>query len=50
MEDSQAEVTARCKAEVEDVRLMMCGLGSVMQMNGDGWRRYLTVMLDGLRA
>jgi AcrR family transcriptional regulator len=33
-----------------DVQLMMCGLGSVMQMGGDGWRRYLTVMLDGLRA
>ena len=29
---------------------MMCGLGSVMQMSGDGWRRYLTVMLDGMRA
>jgi hypothetical protein len=28
----------------------MCGLGSVMQMSGDGWRRYLTVMLDGMRA
>ena len=28
----------------------MCGLGSVMQMGGESWRRYLTVMLDGMRA
>ena len=40
----------RADATGEDVQLMMCGLGSVMQMGGDGWRRYLTVMLDGLRA
>ena len=39
----------RADATGDDVRLMMCGLGSVMQMGGDGWRRYLTVMLDGLR-
>jgi AcrR family transcriptional regulator len=40
----------RPDATGDDVRLMMCGLGSVMQMAGEGWRRYLTVMLDGLRA
>jgi AcrR family transcriptional regulator len=40
----------RADATGEDIRLMMCGLGSVMQMPGDGWRRYLTVMLDGMRA
>ena len=40
----------RADATGEDLRLMMCGLGSVMQMAGDGWRRYLTVMLDGMRA
>ena len=40
----------RADATGEDIRLMMCGLGSVMQMSGDGWRRYLTVMLDGMRA
>jgi len=35
----------------DDVRLLMCGLGTVMLQGGDeGWRRYLTVMLDGLRA
>jgi AcrR family transcriptional regulator len=34
----------------DDIRLLFCGLGAVMLMGGDGWRRYLTVMLDGLRA
>jgi AcrR family transcriptional regulator len=47
---AQAEGTFRADADGEDIRLMMCGLGSVMQMGGDGWRRYLTVMLDGMRA
>ena len=47
---AQAEGSARADATGDDVRMMMCGLGSVMQMGGDGWRRYLTVMLDGLRA
>ena len=44
------EGTMRPDASGEDVRLIMCGMGSVMQMGGDGWRRYLTVMLDGMRA
>ena len=47
---AKAEGSMRSDATGDDVRLMMCGLGSVMQMAGDGWRRYLTVMLDGLRA
>ncbi len=47
---AQAAGAVRADATGEDVQLMMCGLGSVMQMSGDGWRRYLTVMLDGLRA
>jgi AcrR family transcriptional regulator len=47
---AQAEGRMRPDATGDDVQLMMCGLGSVMQMGGDGWRRYLTVMLDGLRA
>jgi AcrR family transcriptional regulator len=50
MRRCQAQGAMRADADGEDVRLMMCGLGSVMQMSGDGWRRYLTVMLDGLRA
>ena len=47
---SQDEGSARADATGDDIRMMMCGLGSVMQMDGDGWRRYLTVMLDGLRG
>jgi AcrR family transcriptional regulator len=46
---AQEEGTVRADASGDDVRLMMCGLGSVMQMGGEGWRRYMTVMLDGLR-
>ena len=47
---ARQEGTVRADATGDDIRLMMCGLGSVMQMGGDGWRRYLTVMLDGMRA
>ena len=47
---AQADGHFRADATREDIQLMMCGLGSVMQMGGDGWRRYLTVMLDGMRA
>ena len=50
VERAQAAGEMRADATGRDVQLMMCGLGSVMQMGGDGWRRYLTVMLDGLRA
>ena len=50
MRRAQAQGEMRPDATGSDVQLMMCGLGSVMQMSGDGWRRYLTVMLDGLRA
>jgi hypothetical protein len=35
------------------VEIMMCGAGSVMRTiltASDVWRRYLTLMLDGLRA
>jgi AcrR family transcriptional regulator len=50
MARAQEQGAMRADASVEDVQLMMCGLGTVMQMPGEGWRRYLTVMLDGLRA
>jgi hypothetical protein len=50
MARAQAQGAMRADASGADVQLIMCGLGSVMQMGGDGWRRYLTVMLDGLRA
>jgi AcrR family transcriptional regulator len=58
---STAELMARAKAQgrmradatVLDVQIMMCGAGSVMfsmLTAPDIWRRYLTLMLDGLRA
>ena len=50
LERAKADGAVRADATAEDIRLLMCGLGSVMQMDGDGWRRYLTVMLDGMRA
>jgi AcrR family transcriptional regulator len=42
----------RTDATLLDVAMMMCGGSSVMRMHPDPahWRRYLTVMLDGLRA
>jgi len=50
MARAQAQGAMRPDATGDDIQLMMCGLGSVMQMSGEGWRRYLTVMLDGMRA
>lgn len=51
MRRAQVAGQMRRDANEDDVRLLMCGLGTVMLHGGDeGWRRYLTVMLDGLRA
>jgi AcrR family transcriptional regulator len=50
---AKAQGRMRADANVMDVEIMMCGAGSVMfTMNTapDIWRRYLTLMLDGLRA
>jgi hypothetical protein len=35
----------------DDLQSLFCGLGAVMMRSsgGDAWRRYLTLMLDGLR-
>jgi AcrR family transcriptional regulator len=55
------ELMDRCKAAgkmrqdamVDDIGLMMCGVGSASQMEHpvpDAWRRHLAIMLDGLRA
>jgi len=55
------ELMDRCKAagkmrpdaRVDDIGLMMCGVGSASQMEHpvpDAWRRHLAIMLDGLRA
>src|SRR5215207_4700297 len=42
----------RADATEADVPMIMCGAGSVMRLGptSDAWRRYLTLMLDGLRA
>jgi AcrR family transcriptional regulator len=56
-----SELIERCKAlgkmrpdvMVDDIGLMMCGVGSASQMEHPvpgAWRRHLAIMLDGLRA
>jgi AcrR family transcriptional regulator len=52
MERARAQGRMRADATVADVPMLMCGAGSVMRMSpaSDAWRRYLTLMLDGLRA
>lgn len=49
-----ADGDMRADATVTDVPTMMCGLGRVMTIQHCGapvsWERYLTLMLDGLRA
>ena len=55
------ELMDRCKAAgvmredamVEDIGLLMCGVGSAAAMEHrvpDAWRRHLAIVLDGLRA
>jgi AcrR family transcriptional regulator len=53
MTRAKAQGKMRADATGVDVRIMMCGAGSVMftMLSGpEVWRRYLTLMLDGLRA
>jgi AcrR family transcriptional regulator len=52
IERAKAAGSMRADAVEADVPIMMCGCGSVMRtMPVPGaWRRYLTIMLDGLRA
>jgi hypothetical protein len=52
-----AEGSARPDASGDDIPMMMCGFGKIasLERRGGGpaglsWRRYLTIMLDGLRA
>jgi AcrR family transcriptional regulator len=56
---SLAEMMRRCQAAgsmrtdigPDDLQSLFCGLGAVMMRSADGqaWRRYLTLMIDGLR-
>ena len=53
MERCKAAGRMRQDAMVEDIGLLMCGVGSASQMEHpvpDAWRRHLAIMLDGLRA
>jgi AcrR family transcriptional regulator len=52
MQRAVAQGRMRADVTTEDVPMMMCGAGSVMRLSpgSDAWRRYLTLMLDGLRA
>ena len=52
-----ADGSARADASIDDVPMMMCAFGKIaaLQQAGAGppnlsWKRYLTIMLDGLRA
>jgi AcrR family transcriptional regulator len=55
------ELMRRCKeagrmrpdAMIDDIGLLMCGIGSASQMEhpcSDSWRRHLQIVIDGLRA
>ena len=54
MDRAKASGTMRADATVADVPTVMCGLGRVLTIQHCGapvsWERYLTLMLDGLRA
>jgi AcrR family transcriptional regulator len=52
-----AEGSVRSDATVADIPMMMCGFGKIAALDSRGggpagldWHRYLTIMLDGLRA
>ncbi len=54
VERAKADGCVRADASVDDVGTIMCGLGAVARMQVLGkpvsWERYVTLMLDGLRA
>jgi AcrR family transcriptional regulator len=52
MDRAKAQGRMRADATQIDIPIMMAGAGAVMQIHpsADLWRRYLTIMLDGLRA
>jgi AcrR family transcriptional regulator len=52
MHRAQEQGGLRADADLTDIRLAMCGLGAVVMACPDqaSWRRYLSLMLDGLRA
>jgi AcrR family transcriptional regulator len=59
LQDVAAELVARARAAgavrpdltVDDIPLVMCGLGGIVcSGHGAGWRRYLELVFDGMRA
>jgi AcrR family transcriptional regulator len=52
MERAKAQGSLRADATQMDIPVLMTGCGSVMRAHPEPemWRRYLTIMLDGLRA
>jgi len=53
MDRCKAAGVMRSDAMVEDVGLLMCGVGSAAAMEHpvpDAWRRHLAIVLDGLRT
>jgi AcrR family transcriptional regulator len=50
MERAKAQGTMRPEVGPGDVPVIMCGLASAIDFGEESWQRYLTVMLDGLRA
>jgi AcrR family transcriptional regulator len=52
MARAQAEGAMRADATTDDISVLMCGLSSVIRTipSPDAWRRYVALMLDGLRA
>ncbi len=49
LERAQRAGSARPDVRPDDIPLVMCGLGAVVQ-NGRSWERYLQLMLDGFRV
>ncbi len=54
VEAAKAAGAMRADATIDDIPMMMCGFGRIAAIQQAGgrveWRRYLRVMLDGLRA
>jgi AcrR family transcriptional regulator len=53
MDRCKAAGAMRADARVEDIALLMCGVGSAAAMEHpvpDAWRRHLAIVVDGLRA
>ncbi len=47
---AQASGDLRADFSIEDIPVIMCGLSSAMAVTAWDWRRFLAIVLDGLRA